>query len=90
MKFKMSWSVLGIILVSFTYQIDSAKILCFFPTTSKSQLIIGQHLMLGLVDAGHEVTVVSQFPLGREVTNYRDVVITPKTNVAGKFLLKSL
>lgn len=31
--------------------------------------------MEALAEKGHSVTVVSPFPLGREVKNYRDVVI---------------
>lgn len=74
-----------VIFLIFIYEVHSSKILCFFPTTSKSQLIIAQQLMVGLGEAGHETTLVSQFPLGRQVDNFREIIITPKTNVAGNY-----
>lgn len=69
-------SILLVFVVPFFLGIvETHKILCFFPTVSKSQLIFAQPLMVALADKGHQVTVVSQFPLGKNVTNYRDVVV---------------
>uniref|UniRef100_A0A336LHP8 CSON001305 protein n=1 Tax=Culicoides sonorensis TaxID=179676 RepID=A0A336LHP8_CULSO len=59
-------------LVSFS---ESAKILCFFSTPSKSGILLTQPLMVELANRGHEVTVVSSFALDKEVPNYRDIVI---------------
>lgn len=67
--------VLILTFLSFIYCADAYKILCFFPTISKSQVIFAQPLMEALAEKGHEVTFVSQFPLGRKVKNYRDVFI---------------
>lgn len=67
--------VLLLTVLSLIYCTDGYKILCFYPTISKSQVIFAQPLMEALAEKGHEVTFVSQFPLGRKVKNYRDVVI---------------
>lgn len=53
--------------------VDSAKILSIFHTISKSHWILGQHLLKELAKSGHEVTVVSPFPLKNPPTNYRDI-----------------
>lgn len=78
------YKVLFIFLLFNIHDSSPAKILCFFPTTSKSQIIVAHQLMLGLVDVGHEVTLVSQFSLGKNLTNFREIIIVPETNVAGK------
>lgn len=67
--------VLLLTVLSLIYCTDAYKILCFYPTISKSQVIFAQPLMEALAEKGHEVTFVSQFPLGRKVKNYRDIVI---------------
>lgn len=54
---------------------EAAKILCFFPTVTRSQVMYAQPLLVALAEKGHQVTVVSQFPLAKPVKNYRDVVI---------------
>ncbi|KAL1402402.1 hypothetical protein pipiens_006108 [Culex pipiens pipiens] len=52
---------------------DSARILCVFPTASKSHVLGMQALMKNLAKRGHEITMVSAFPLSKPVQNYRDV-----------------
>lgn len=54
---------------------DSAKILCLFPTASKSHVLGTQALLKNLAQRGHEVTMVSAFPLSQPVKNYRDVYV---------------
>ncbi|XP_062553019.1 UDP-glycosyltransferase UGT5-like [Armigeres subalbatus] len=54
---------------------DSAKILCVFPTGSKSHVLGPQALLKNLAQRGHEVTMVSSFPLSKPVKNYRDVYV---------------
>lgn len=54
---------------------DSAKIVCVFPTASKSHVMGPQALLKELARLGHEVTMVSAFPLKQPPKNYRDVYI---------------
>lgn len=52
---------------------SSYKILGIFPSMSKSHFIVGHALMRGLAEAGHEVTVLSPYPQSKPVKNYRDI-----------------
>lgn len=54
---------------------ESSKILCIFPSPSRSHVLVGQALLKGLAQRGHEVTMVSPFKLSKPVKNYRDVTI---------------
>lgn len=53
--------------------IKSARILILFPTPSKSHLIVVQGLSTTLAEKGHDVTVISPFPIGKNMKNYRDI-----------------
>ncbi|XP_052892955.1 UDP-glycosyltransferase UGT4-like [Anopheles moucheti] len=61
--------------------VEPAKILSVFPTTSKSHWILGSSLMKELAQDGHEVTVISPFPLKKAPKNYRDVNIVYHTRL---------
>ncbi|XP_035911906.1 UDP-glucosyltransferase 2-like [Anopheles stephensi] len=54
---------------------ESAKIVCVFPTASKSHVLGAQALLKELAHRGHEVTMVSAFPLKKPPKNYRDVYV---------------
>ncbi|XP_001687884.2 UDP-glucosyltransferase 2 [Anopheles gambiae] len=54
---------------------ESAKIVCVFPTASKSHVLGAQALLKELAHRGHEVTMVSAFPLKKPPKNYWDVYI---------------
>ncbi|XP_058794059.1 UDP-glucosyltransferase 2-like [Phymastichus coffea] len=51
---------------------DGFRILCVFPLTGKSHFIMGESLMRGLAERGHQVDVYSHFPLKKPPPNYRD------------------
>lgn len=55
--------------------VQSARILCVFPSPSRSHVLVGQALLKGLAERGHEVTMVSPFKIPDPVANYREVVI---------------
>lgn len=61
--------------VVFAKYSDSAKILGVFPFPSKSHHILGSALLKELAKRGHEVTMVSAFPLDKPLKNYKDVVL---------------
>ncbi|XP_055537533.1 UDP-glycosyltransferase UGT4-like [Wyeomyia smithii] len=67
--------IASIIVIALSDVVNSAKILCLFPTGSKSHVLGPQTLLKHLASRGHEVTMVSAFPLSKPVKNYRDVYV---------------
>lgn len=56
-------------------QCFSSNILVLLPSPSRSHLITAQALTKELALRGHEVTVVSPFPLENPPKNYHDIVL---------------
>ncbi|CAO1424243.1 unnamed protein product [Diamesa tonsa] len=54
---------------------NAYKILGVFPMQSKSHFAIGNSVMKSLVDAGHEVTIISPYPSKKPQPNVRDISI---------------
>lgn len=54
---------------------ECSRILVLYPTISVSHVMPLQSLSLALVDAGHDITFVSTYPLGKKVKNYRDIKV---------------
>lgn len=50
--------------------VSCAKILGIFPSPGYSQFMLGERLVLELVNRGHEVTVISPFNSSRNANNY--------------------
>ncbi|KAK9675028.1 hypothetical protein QE152_g40698, partial [Popillia japonica] len=63
------------VIVFFTSNSQSARILAIFHIPSKSHAILGETLLKELARNGHEVTMVSPFPQKTPVPNYRDVAL---------------
>lgn len=53
--------------------VESAKILCIFHTMAKSHFMIGEAVAKNLLNAGHEITVISPFPQKNPLNNWRDI-----------------
>jgi glucuronosyltransferase len=71
----MKFLAFCIFLLSISYEIVCAsKILFLFPTPSKSHLIVVDGLSTTLAERGHDVTVISPFPMSKKMKNYRDIV----------------
>ncbi|XP_058840181.1 UDP-glucosyltransferase 2-like [Topomyia yanbarensis] len=70
-----SLAIITFFTVPLPHGADSAKILCFFPTASKSHVLGTQMLLKNLANRGHEVTMVSAFPLSKPLKNYRDIYV---------------
>lgn len=56
--------------------IDGLKILAVLPLASKSHWLIGHEIVKSLVDAGHEATVLTPYPLKDKIKNYEEVDIS--------------
>ncbi|KAI4463415.1 UDP-glucosyltransferase [Holotrichia oblita] len=61
--------------LSFLHLISAAKILCIFPTISRSHYYIGHSLVKGLAARGHYVTYLTQFEEKEKVQNVRSEVL---------------
>ncbi|KXJ82204.1 hypothetical protein RP20_CCG015146 [Aedes albopictus] len=68
-------AVAAILLLSVAFS-EGAKILGVLPTGGKSHFYIGAGYMKALAEAGHDVTVISPFPLKNAPKNYRDIELT--------------
>ncbi|XP_039443467.1 UDP-glycosyltransferase UGT5-like [Culex pipiens pallens] len=71
-----SCALLALALLGLVCSSEGAKILGILPTAGKSHYIIGAAYMKTLAEAGHEVTVISPFPLKNPPKHYRDIELT--------------
>lgn len=55
---------------------NSLRILGIFHTRALSHFFIGDALMKGLSEAGHDVTAISMFPLSKKFDNFQHINIT--------------
>lgn len=55
--------------------INCSRILGIFPFNAKSHMQMFEQLMKGLVRRGHQVDVVSSFPLKKPYENYTDIFL---------------
>ncbi|XP_053688667.1 UDP-glycosyltransferase UGT5-like [Sabethes cyaneus] len=67
--------VFGAFLLPKATPVDGSRILCIYPSPGRSHVIVGQALLKGLAERGHQVTMVSPFKLSKPVKNYREVVV---------------
>ncbi|XP_070498295.1 UDP-glycosyltransferase UGT5-like [Chironomus tepperi] len=63
-----------IILMTISQSLES-RILFLFPTPSKSHMIIVHALSTALAERGHNVTVLSPFPLSKTVKNHHEILL---------------
>lgn len=71
---KLRFFLLFIVFECLNFAVCS-RILFLFPTPSQSHLIVAKGLTTTLAERGHDVTVVSPFPLDKPMKNYRDIKI---------------
>lgn len=57
-------------------EIEGLKILAVVPIGSKSHWLIGHEIVKSLVDAGHEATVLTPYPLKDKIRNYEEIDIS--------------
>ncbi|EAT35941.1 AAEL011937-PA [Aedes aegypti] len=75
----MGFQVIGVFLfliLSFSAQIHGSKILAVFPSTSKTNYILGQVLFEQLASRGHEITVISPFEIEYDSENIKQIKLT--------------
>lgn len=65
-------SVLVAVLTFFS-SADGLRVLGFLPFGSTSHFAVGHAIVESLLEAGHEVTVVSPYPQKNSIKNYRDI-----------------
>ena len=52
----------------------SYRVLGVFPLNVKSHNMVFEALMKGLAKRGHQIDVITQFPLKRDVKNYKEIL----------------
>lgn len=68
--------IFQVFLLCILYQnVSSYRILAVLPAPSKSHYYIGQSLMRGLAENGHDVTVISSFKEKNPIANYTEVFL---------------
>ncbi|KAF2887189.1 hypothetical protein ILUMI_18984, partial [Ignelater luminosus] len=72
---KMKLLVLLITLCSVVISVENARILGIFHMPSYSHNIVGKTILKALAKRGHEVTMISTFPLKSPMKNYEDIYI---------------
>uniref|UniRef100_A0A6P7GYX7 UDP-glucuronosyltransferase 2B9-like n=1 Tax=Diabrotica virgifera virgifera TaxID=50390 RepID=A0A6P7GYX7_DIAVI len=65
-----------LILSTLIYSVHNYNVLIVCPMVSRSHFILGNALGRGLVEAGHQVTVVSPYEDKNPLKGYKDVVLT--------------
>lgn len=65
---------------------ESYKILVLFPHPGHSHFMVFENLLKALADRGHELTVISHFPLEKPYPNYRDVSLKETSTVVKDFM----
>ena len=65
----------AIILSSFLIDCNGFKILAVLPFGSKSHWAVGHAMVKTLVDAGHEATVLTPYPMKKFIKNYHEINI---------------
>lgn len=54
---------------------SSSRILFLYPTPSKSHMIVAHSLSTTLAERGHDVTVLTAYPLDKKIQNHREIVV---------------
>ena len=72
----MASKVVVLIILMTINQSFGSRILFLFPTPSKSHMVIVHALSTALAERGHNVTVLSPFPLSKTVKNHREILLT--------------
>uniref|UniRef100_A0A1I8NYK7 UDP-glucuronosyltransferase n=1 Tax=Stomoxys calcitrans TaxID=35570 RepID=A0A1I8NYK7_STOCA len=67
---------LFIVIVGFLHSSHAYHFLAVLHFSSKSHFIVGSALIKGLIDKGHEVTVISPFPQKKPIKNWHDVPVS--------------
>lgn len=63
----------SILLLGFSTSIQCYKILGIFHTMSKSHTIVGESLMNGLAEAGHDITMITAYPQKNLPKNVKEI-----------------
>lgn len=79
MKLKQLLLILAGFVVSHNYSCEALRIIGIFPLPGKSHFIPNFEILKGLAKRGHQVDVVSHFPLKNPLPNYTDIPIIEST-----------
>lgn len=69
---------------------DGYRILAIFPFHGKSHMGVLEQTAKALAKQGHQVDVISHFPLQEPFPNYTDIIALPKTGTQASIDFKTL
>lgn len=72
-----------------TVKIDGLKVLTIAPFSAKSHFAIASAIAKTLHKAGHDITMLSPFPLKRQLQNYTDISIAKTMEELDKGIVHS-
>lgn len=72
---KLIYFVVAVLSINYN-QVNGLKVLGIIPFPSKSHFAIGNGIIESLVDAGHEVTVMSPYPQRKNRPNYNEIDVS--------------
>lgn len=81
---RLSFLLTFVVLSVLHNRVNSYKILCVFPTPSKSHYYVGHALLKGLAKEGHEVTMISPFREKKPIENYSEVFLEKSWELSRK------
>lgn len=64
-----------VLLIGLVSSIECYKVLIVSPFVAKSHSIIGEAYMRGLIDAGHEVTMITAYKMKVSSKNYKEIYL---------------
>lgn len=68
----MKFSIFALFILAFCSKLDASRILFVFPCPTQSHVIVAQGLSTLLAQNGHQVTMLSPFPLSKPMMNHRE------------------
>ncbi|CAD6220305.1 GSCOCG00004991001-RA-CDS [Cotesia congregata] len=73
----MSYKLFLALILTIILESNGSRILGIFPMYGKSHMMFFESLFKGLARQGHQVDIVSNFPLHKPYPNYTDLEIPP-------------
>lgn len=72
MNLRFFYAIISVLTNLWIYK--AYRILCVFPYNSKSHNILFESLTKGLAKRGHQVDVITHYPLAKPIKNYNNII----------------
>lgn len=81
---------LAVIIAVHSQTTEALRILGIFPLPGRSHFIPASALMKGLAERGHQVDVVTHFPLKKPIPNYKDFPLTAEFSAVNNLTFEAI